>query len=85
MTPLPVIGERFRRIVMDDVGPLSRTGCGNHFVLVVSDYVTQYPKAVPLRSISASKIAEVLIDIFARQGIPEEYSQIKEQTSPWLY
>ena len=57
---------------MDIVGPLPRTGRGNRFILVVSDYATRYPEAVPLRTISASKIAEVLIDIFARQGIPEE-------------
>ena len=72
MTPLPVIGEPFRRIAMDIVGPLSRTSRGNRFILVVSYYATRYPEAVPLRTISASKIAEVLIDIFARQGIPEE-------------
>ena len=72
MTPLPVMGEPFRRIAMDIVGPLPRTGRGNHFILVVSDYATRYPEAVPLRSISAGKIAEVLIDLFARHGIPEE-------------
>ena len=44
----------------------------NRFILVVSDYATRYPEAVPLRNISAGKIAEVLIDIFARHGIPEE-------------
>ena len=72
MTPLPVMGEPFRRIAMDIVGPLPRTGRGNRFILVVSDYATQYPEAIPLRNISAGKIAEVLIDIFARHGIPEE-------------
>ena len=57
---------------MDIVSPLPRTGRGNRFILLVSDYATQYPEAVPLRTISASKIAEVLINIFARHGIPEE-------------
>ena len=72
MTLLPVIGEAFRRIAMDIVSPLPRTGRGNHFILVVSDYVTRYPEAVLLRTISASQMAEVLIEIFARQGIAEE-------------
>ena len=72
MTLPPVIGEPFRRMAMDIVGPLPKTGRGNRFVLVISDYAIRYPEAVPLRNISAGKIAEVLIDIFARHGIPEE-------------
>ena len=72
LTPLPVTREPFRRIAMDIMGPLPRTGQGNSFILVVSDYATQYPEAVPLKTISASKIAKVLIGIFARHGIPEE-------------
>ena len=35
-------------------------------------YATQYPEAVPLRNITASRVAEALIDIFARHGIHEE-------------
>ena len=69
---LLTIGEPFKRIALDVVGPLPRTGWGNHFILVVSDYATRFPKAIPLRSVTAKKVAEVLIDLFARYGIPEE-------------
>ncbi len=72
MIPLPVIGEPFKRIAMDIVGPLPRTGRGNRFILVVSDYATRYPEAIPLRNITAPKIAEVLVELFSRYGIPEE-------------
>ena len=72
MIPLPVIGEPFRRIAIDIVGPLPRTRRGNGFILVVSDYATHYPEAVPLRNITAPKVAEVLIDLFSRHGVPEE-------------
>ena len=57
---------------MDIVGPLPRTRRGNRFILVVSDYATRYPEAVPLRNITAPKVAEVLIDLFSRHGVPEE-------------
>ena len=40
MIPLPVIGEPFKRIALDIVGPLPRTRKGNHFILVLSDYAT---------------------------------------------
>ena len=43
MTPLPVMGEPFRRIAMDIVGLLPRTGRGNRLILVVNDYATRYP------------------------------------------
>jgi hypothetical protein len=72
MIPLPVIGEPFKRIAMDVVGPLPRTGRGNRFILVICDYATRYPEAVPLRSVTAKKVAEVLMDLFTRHGIPEE-------------
>ena len=57
---------------MDIEGPFPRMRRGNRFILVLSDYVTRYPEAIALRTMSASKIAEVLIDIFARHGIPDE-------------
>ena len=41
-------------------------------MLVISDYATRYPEAISLRSVTAKKVAEVLIDLFARYGIPEE-------------
>lgn len=72
LIPLPIIGEPFQRIAMDVVGPLPRTNKGNRFILVISDYATRYPEAIPLRSVTAHNVAEVLVDIFARHGIPEE-------------
>ena len=41
-------------------------------ILVLSDYATRYPEAIPLRNITAKKVTEVLIEIFARHGIPGE-------------
>ena len=72
LMPLLVIGEPFRKIAKDIVCPLPRMGRENRFILEVNDCATQYPEAVPVRTISASKIADVLIDIFARPGIPEK-------------
>lgn len=51
-----------KRIAMNVVG----------FILVVSDYATRNPEAFPLRNVTASKVAEVLVELFSRHGIPEE-------------
>ena len=70
--PLPVIAEPFHRIAMDIVGPLPRSRSGNRYVLVVCDYATRYPEAVPMKTIDAGAVAEDLIKIFSRVGLPKE-------------
>ena len=72
MMPLPVIAEPFHRIAMDIVGPLPRSRSGNRYVLVVCDYATRYPEAVPMKTIDAGAVAEDLIKIFSRVGLPKE-------------
>ena len=72
LIPLPVIEEPFKRIAMDIVGPLPRSSSGQRYILVVCDYTTWYPEAIPLKSIDASHIAEQLVTLFSRYGVPEE-------------
>ena len=57
---------------MGIVGPLPRSNAGNRYILVVCDYATRYPEAVPLRSIEVEHVADELIKIFAQVGVPEE-------------
>ena len=72
MIPLPVISEPFQRVAMDIVGPLPKSRSGNRYILVMCDYATRYPEAVPLKSIDAENIAEELVKIFSRVGLPRE-------------
>ena len=72
LIPLPIISQPFERIAMDIVGPLPRSARGNRFVLVVCDYATRYPEAIPMKSIDASSVAEELVTIFSRVGVPKE-------------
>ena len=53
MIPLPIIGEPFERISMDIIGPLPRSRSGQRYVLVVCDYTTRYPAAIPKKTIDA--------------------------------
>ena len=48
---------------------------GRKHVLVLCDYATRYPEAIPLSTIDATTIAEELVKVFARVGVPS--SQIK--------
>ena len=72
LIPLPIISEPFSRIAMDIVGPLPRSRAGNRYVLVLCDYATRYPEAVPLRSTDAEHVADELIKLFAQVGVPRE-------------
>ena len=45
---------------------------GNEHILVLSDYTTRYPEAIPLRRFTAPVVAERLIKVFARYVIPQE-------------
>ena len=55
---------------MDIVGPLERSSSG--YILVICNYATRFPEALPLRSIKTPKIINALVNLFARVGIPEE-------------
>ncbi|KAL5496902.1 hypothetical protein EMCRGX_G013275 [Ephydatia muelleri] len=45
---------------------------GHKYILVICDYATRYPEAVPLHSCEAERIAEELMKLFSRVGIPKE-------------
>ena len=72
LSPLPVVEEPFGQIAMDIVGPLPKSRSGKRYVLVICDYATRYPEAVALRSIDAEHIAEELVAVFPRVGVPRE-------------
>ena len=72
LIPLPIVDVPFKRLAMDIVGPLPKSRSGKRYILVLSDYATRYPEAVALQTIDAETIAEELVKIFSRVGIPEE-------------
>ncbi|XP_069138991.1 uncharacterized protein [Argopecten irradians] len=70
---MPLIDTPFKRVAIDLVGPLQpATARGNRFILTVVDYATRYPEAVALPGIETERVAEALVDIYSRVGIPRE-------------
>ena len=66
------MAEPFSRVAIDIVGPLHRTRKGNRYILTLCDYSTKYPEAVALKVIDTETVANALIEIFSRTGIPKE-------------
>jgi len=72
LIPLPLIDVPFQRVAMDIIGPLPKSSRGHRYILVVMDYATRYPKAVPLRTASAKAVAKELFLLCSRVGIVKE-------------
>jgi len=56
---------------MDVVGPLPRTSHGNKFIITAIDDATRYREAFAMPSVEAEKVANVLIELFSRVGVPQ--------------
>ena len=70
---MPLVEEPFRRVAADLIGPIEPASDRKHrFILVVVDFATRYPEAVPLKSIDTTTVAEALWTMWTRVGIPQE-------------
>ena len=70
---LPLIDTPFKRVSVQLVGPNEpRSDKKSRYILTMIDYATRYPEAVALPSIETESVAEALIAMFSRVGIPSE-------------
>ena len=68
---LPLIDTPFKRVAVDIVGPIEpRSDKKSRYILTMIDYARRYPEAVALPSIETERVAEALIAMFSRVGIP---------------
>ena len=60
-------------MAIDLVGPTApASDKGRMYILTLVDYATRYPEAVPLKIIDTETVAEALLDMYSRVGVPEE-------------
>ena len=72
LIPMPIIESPFKRLALDIVGPLPKTSRGHRYILVLVDYASRYPEALPLRAATAKAVARELMLLFSRVGIAKE-------------
>ena len=73
MVKVPVIPIPFYRVAIDIVGPvIPASSEGHRYILTLVDYASSFTEAVPLKAITSVDIAEALLSIFSRVGIPKE-------------
>lgn len=69
----PLIETPFKRVAIDIVGPIRPSSkSGNRYILTLMDYATRYPEAVALPSVETERVAEALVEMFSRFGVPNE-------------
>jgi len=70
---MPLVDSPFKRVAIDLIGPIGPASeDGHRYILTLVDYATRYPEAVALKRIDTETVAEALVDMFSRLGIPEE-------------
>ena len=70
---MPLFDKPFKRVAIDLVGPISPPSEeGHRYILTLVDFATRYPEAVPLKTIDTETVAEAIVNIFSRLGVPEE-------------
>ena len=60
----------FHKCAIDLIGPLPVTDRKHRFVLTLIDYATRWVEAVPLKETCTTTVAEELLNIFSRVGLP---------------
>ena len=70
---MPLIDTSFKRVAVDLVGLITPASeKGHRYILTLVDYATRYPEAVLLKNIDIETVAEALLDMYSRLGIPEK-------------
>jgi len=70
---MPIIDTPFDRVAVDIIGPIyPATDRKHRYIWTLVDYATRYPEAEPLKDIHAETVAEALMNMFTRVGIPRE-------------
>jgi len=57
---------------MDLIGPLPKSRLGHVYALVMQDYFTKWPEAIPLKEATTKSVAGVLLSVILMWGPPGE-------------
>lgn len=62
--PFPIIGIPFNRAGMDLMDPHPKSAQGHEYILIIVDYTTHYPEAVPQWKATSKNMARELVVLF---------------------
>ena len=69
--PIPIVSEPMQEWVMDFAGPFEPASSSrNKYILILVDAATKWPEAVAMTSQRTDKVADEMIKLFSRLGLP---------------
>ena len=72
LRPIPPPEHVWQTMAMDIVGPLTQTGEGNVYILVMGEYLTRFIITAPMQNQTADTVAKTFIkSIVLQHGVPE--------------
>ena len=70
---MPLMDVPFKRVAVDLIGPIHPPSEeGHRYILTLVDYATRYPEGIALKDITTETVAEALVEMYSRLGVPEE-------------
>lgn len=70
---MPIVDTLFHAVAADIIGPLRPTSeKGNKYILTMIDFANRYAEVVALPSIDSIHVAEEILEMFSRVGLPKE-------------
>ena len=70
MCQTPILTEPFESVAIDLVGPFPKAKGGYRYLLTLIDLASRYPEALLLKTITAEEVADGLVELFCRHGVP---------------
>jgi len=64
--------QALKKMGMDLIGPLPKSKQGHVYALVMQDYFTKWPEAIPLKDATAKSVAGALLSVISTWGPPAE-------------
>jgi len=67
--------QALEKMGMDLIGPLPKSKQGHVYALVMQDYFTKWPKAIPLKDVTTKSVAGALLshfDVGTSSGTPQQ-------------
>ena len=70
MVERKVLSEPFESMAFDLVGPIPKGKGGYRYLLTCVCMASKWPEAIPIRCMTASAVAQGMLEIFSRTGVP---------------
>ena len=70
MVERKVLSEPFESMAFDLVGPIPKGKGGHRYLLTCVCMASKWPEAIPIRCMTASAVAQGMVEIFSRVGVP---------------